>query len=211
MTPSSSAPRVPTRRRLSEADRRAQIVRATVATVAEVGYEGATLERIAATATVSKGLLSHYFGDKERLMKSTVVTTLEAVRDGIADSLDLTAPVPDIIRQAIHGVAALHRTHRAELTTLNQIIVNLRDANGQQLLTLNDFEETYQAQERLFRLGQQQGTLRDFDTRIMAVSYQGALDAMLGYLDQHPEIDPDAYADTLAGIIIAAVEAPPAR
>ncbi len=32
-------------------------------------------------------------------------------------------------------------------------------------------------------------------TRVMAVTYQGAIDTMLAYLDAHPDTDPTAYAE----------------
>jgi hypothetical protein len=41
--------------------------------------------------------------------------------------------------------------------------------------------------------------------RIMAVTYQGAVDTMLAYLDSHPETDRDAYADALADLLLAAI------
>ncbi|MGI8415383.1 MAG: hypothetical protein ACR2P2_04095 [Nakamurella sp.] len=39
----------------------------------------------------------------------------------------------------------------------------------------------------------------------MAVTYQGAIDAMLGYLESHTDTDTGAYADTLSNLLIAAV------
>ena len=72
-------------------------------------------------------------------------------------------------------------------------------------LTLDYYEETYQAQEALFKRGQAEGTLRDFDPRVMVITYQGAIDMMLGYLKLHPEIDPHAYADKLAEILLAGI------
>lgn len=53
------------RRRISEDERRTQIIRATIATVAEHGYDGVSLARIVDQAQVSKGLISHYFADRD--------------------------------------------------------------------------------------------------------------------------------------------------
>lgn len=39
----------------------------------------------------------------------------------------------------------------------------------------------------------------------MAVTYQGAMDAMFAYLDSHPDEDADKYADSLADILLAAM------
>jgi AcrR family transcriptional regulator len=193
------------RQRLSEDVRRAQILNATIAVIADVGYENASLARIAERAQVSKGLVSHHFTDKDRLMEAVVTTTLTALRDAVAASVDVTAPVPEVIRAAIHRAAGLRSTHRSELLALRQIVTGLRAADGTQRFGLGDYEETYLAQEGLFRRGQDEGTLREFDTRVMAVTYQGAIDMMLTYLDEHPEADAAHYADELADLLIAAM------
>ena len=39
----------------------------------------------------------------------------------------------------------------------------------------------------------------------MAVTYQGAIDTMLAYLDAHPDADPSAYAGTLADLLLNAM------
>ncbi|MFF7556722.1 TetR family transcriptional regulator [Streptomyces olivaceus] len=196
-----------TRRRLSEDARRTQIVGATVTVIAELGYENATLARIAERADVSKGLVSHYFTDRDGLMETVARTTLAAMRQTVADSLALDDPVPDVVRAAIHRAAGLGTTHRAELAALRQIITSLRHADGTPRLGPADYEETYRGQEALFRRGQEDGTLRDFDTRVMAVTYQGAVDTMLTHLHAHPETDAHRYADALADLVVAAISA----
>ncbi|WP_030660142.1 TetR/AcrR family transcriptional regulator [Streptomyces rimosus] len=203
-----SEPRPRTRQRLSEEVRRTQIIEATIAVVAELGYESASLARIAERAEVSKGLVSHYFTDKEHLMETAARATLATTRQTIADSLVLTDPVPQVIRAAIRRAAGLSATHQAELTAMRQISTNLRKADGTPRLGLTDYEQTYQGQEALFRRGQEEGTLRDFDTRVMAVTYQGAIDTMLTYLHGHPEADVHHYADALADLIVAAISLP---
>ncbi len=179
---------------------------AAVAELADCGYDGLSLTRVAERAGVSKGLLWHYFADKDDLMESTAKATMTTIRDRIANSLDLTEPVPDIIRAALRQAAGLTVTHRAELTALNHIVRNLRHSDGGPRVTLDAYEETYQAQESLFRRGQAEGTLRDFDTRVMAITYQGAIDMMIEYLGTgRPHIDPDDYAGKLADILLAGI------
>ncbi|MEU7635259.1 MULTISPECIES: TetR/AcrR family transcriptional regulator [unclassified Streptomyces] len=194
------------RQRLDEDERRAQIITATVEELADRGYDGLTLTRVAERAGVSKGLIWHYFSGKDDLMESTAKATMTTIRGRIANSLDLTEPVPDIMRAALRRAAALNVTHRVELTALNSIVHNLRHPDGTPRLTFAAYEDTYQAQESLFRRGQAEGTLRDFDTRVMAVTYQGAIDMMLGYLRSNPDVDPDDYADRLADILLAGIQ-----
>lgn len=179
---------------------------ATVKELAHSGYDGTSLTRIAEQAGVSKGLIWHYFTGKDDLMEQTAKATMTTIRDHIARMLDLTEAVPDIIRAALGHVAELSATHRIELVALKLIVHNLRHRDGTLRFTLEYYEETYQAQESLFQRGQGEGTLRDFDTRVMAVTYQGAIDMMLGYLESNPDSDPQDYADKLAEILLAGIQ-----
>ncbi|MET9022626.1 TetR/AcrR family transcriptional regulator [Actinopolymorpha sp. NPDC004070] len=195
------------RRRLSEDTRRGQIVQATVKVVAERGYGNASLSAIAEQAGVSKGLVSHYFTDRDTLMEHTARATLVELRRTVVDGLDLSDPVPEILRAAIRRVAHLRATHAPQLDAIEQIVLNLRDPDGTPRIGIDAYEETYQGQEQLFRRGQREGDLRAFDTRVMAVTYQSAVDAMLGQLAADPKADPDQYADHLTDIILAAIRA----
>jgi AcrR family transcriptional regulator len=193
------------RRRLSEEQRRTQIIRGCVDVLAGEGYRGASLARIAKAAGVSKGLVSHYFSDRDTLMEQTAIATVAEVRQGIADAIDLTAEVPEVLRAAVRYASQLRRTHSRELRAVDQIVHNLRDPDGAPRLDLRAYEDTYVAQGRLLRRGQEEGSLREFDTRVMAVTYQGAVDTMIAYLDAHPEVDATAYADALTELLLSAV------
>ena len=63
-----------------EDGRRRQFIETTIDALAEFGYTGATLGRIAARAGVSPGLVAHYFGDKDGLLEATFRTLASRVR-----------------------------------------------------------------------------------------------------------------------------------
>jgi AcrR family transcriptional regulator len=193
------------RRRLGEQERRAQIIRGCVEVLAREGYRHASLARIAEAAGVSKGLVSHYFGNREALMEQTAIETVGFLRAEVRAALDLTASVPDVLRAALRYASMLRHTHATELRALDQIVHNLRGPDGAPRLDLRAYEDTYRGQEQLFARGQREGALRAFDTRVMAVTYQGAIDTMLAYLDAHPDTDPHAYADALADLLLHAI------
>lgn len=208
MVEASDRSRAP-RRSAVEAVRRAQIIEAAIAVVAEEGYARASMARIAQQAGLSKGLLSYHFRSKDDLLEQALRTTFAAITAGIIEDLDLAAPATDILRDTIRRVAHYGATHRQQLRAMDQITRNLRDAEGRPLLTLADYDEAYAQAEQLFRKGQQEGSFRSFDTRVMAVTYQAAIDAMFGYADAYPGTDLERYADTLADLLLAAVAAPP--
>ena len=197
--------RAAARRRLSEEERRAQILQATILVVSRHGFEGASASLVAEQAGVSKGLIWHYFADKDDLMKQAVVAAVQAIQGEMVAELDLAAPVTDLIRASIRWMAAASKTHRDEINALNQITRSLRAPDGTPAFSLADYEDIYQEEEALFRRGQAEGLFRPFDTRVMAVTYQGAIDMMLSYIDSHPDTDTDGYADALADILLAAM------
>ena len=205
MTPVSRLPRGP-RQRLSEDERRKQIMVAAIQEVVDRGYEGASLTRIAERADVAKGLVWHYFAGKDDLMEATAKATMETLRERIVDVLDFDRPVPDIIRVALREAALQILTRRNELVALNRIVHNLRRPSGERVIA-DFYEETYLGQEELFRRGQAEGSLGDFDTRVMAVTYQGSIDTMLAYLEEHPDVEPRAYAAGLAEILLGGMQA----
>ncbi|MEV6377390.1 TetR/AcrR family transcriptional regulator [Micromonospora musae] len=180
---------------------------AAIQEIVDHGYEGASLTRIAARADVAKGLVWRYFTGKDNLMESTAKATMETMRQHIVDRLDMNQPVPDIIRAALRLAASQILTHRDELIALNRIAHNLHRSDGAERVVADFYEETHLGQEELFRRGQAEGSLRDFDPRVMAVTYQGSIDIMLAYLEDHPDIDPGDYASELAEILLGGMQA----
>jgi AcrR family transcriptional regulator len=207
VVPAETPAGAPRRRRLGEAERRAQIVAGCVEVLAGEGYENASLARIADAAGVSKGLVSHYFTDRDTLMEQVAISTVATLREAVAAQIDPTADVLEVVTAAVHLAAWIGRTHAVQIRAIEEILHNLRDADGRPRLDLRAYEETYRAQERLFQRGQAEGTLRGFDTRVMAVTYQGVIDTMVAYLNAHPDADPDHHAGELAALLVAAMRA----
>jgi AcrR family transcriptional regulator len=205
------------RHRLSEEERRAQILRATIAVVARDGFEGASTNRIAEQAGVSKGLIWHYFADKTDLLKQALMSAV-----GLADAVLRQPPgslgeelsrqadppagrVPDRLRNHIRSLASWARAHWDEYRAMDEIVRKLRGPDGELVFTLRDYEPVYQAYEDGYRRAQAAGIFRDFDTRVMAMTYQSAIDSMLAYCYSHPDVDIEEYADRLADILLAAM------
>ena len=191
------------RRRRSADERRDQLVAAAVEVVAEVGYLNASADAVARRAGVSKGLLWHYFADRDELMETAARRTLVDLRTAVAVDLDLSAPVPQVIRAAIRRAAGLRRTHGAALRAIQQIVANLRDADGTPRFRITDYDETHAEQARIFRRGQEDGDIRPgLDPLLLAGTYQGSVDTMLAYLDAHPDVDDDRVAAAVADILL---------
>jgi len=66
-----------------EESRRSQLIEVTIDSLAEVGFMGTTLARIAGRARVSAGLVAHYFGDKESLLDAAFRSLARRVGDQV--------------------------------------------------------------------------------------------------------------------------------
>ena len=66
-----------------EDTRRRQLVEVTIDSLAELGYVGTTLAQIAARASVSPGLVAHYFGDKDGLLEAAFRSLARRVGDHV--------------------------------------------------------------------------------------------------------------------------------
>lgn len=193
---------------MSEEERRAQILQATFLIVARHGYEGASANRIADQAGVSKGLIWHYFSDKTDLLKQALMSAMASLGEDLSRQTDPTAGVPDRIRLHLRWVAAWARDHPDEYRAMDELARNLRTADGELVFTLGDYERNYQRYEDAYRRAQADGIFRPFDPRVMAVTYQAAIDSMLSYLSAHPDLDTDRYASELAETMLAAMMNP---
>ena len=191
------------RQRLSADERRRQIIDATVRVLARSGYQRASVSAIVAEAGVSKGLVWHYFTDRDDLMARTAQQTLVDLREAVAEEIDLTTDVPTVVRAAVRGAARLHLTRRDQLDAIRQVVQNLRGPDGRPRLGLGEYDETHGFQEALFRRGQAEGTIRpELDPRHLAITYQGVVDTMLAQLDAHPGTDAEALAASVAEILL---------
>lgn len=178
--------------------------------LARDGYQRASVSAIVAEAGVSKGLVWHYFTDRDDLMARTARQTLVDLRDHVAAGLDLSADVPSVVRAAVRGAAQLHRTHRDQLEAIRQVVQNLRSSDGSPQLGLTEYEETYGFQEALVRRGQEEGSIRaELDPRHLAIIYQGAVDTMLAHLDAQPGLDAEALAAGVAEVLLGGMAVPP--
>lgn len=74
-----------------EVGRRRVLVEMTLDTLAEMGFVGTTLARIAARADISPALLVHYFGDKDRLLEAAFRTLAARLSADLAARLRAAA------------------------------------------------------------------------------------------------------------------------
>ncbi|GAB3206987.1 TetR/AcrR family transcriptional regulator [Marinactinospora thermotolerans] len=195
-----------------EQARRAQIIDAAIATIADVGFANASLARIAERAGISKGVISYHFAGKDELVQKVVDQIYTDVADSVVAEITEWTEAPTataVLRTHILTVAAYMRDHREHLKALSEIFTGFRDPDGRSRYGVQSSDPIYDSLEAVYRTGQERGEFRPFDTRVMAVSQQAAIDHMFAYWENHPEHDLDAYARELADLFEHATRAIP--
>lgn len=164
--------------------RRTDILRAAETEFAAVGFTGARMERIAAAAQVSKQLVFHYFGSKEKLFAAAVDSLLTGLE---AHRASATSPIEQV-RVTIRGIVT-------ELRALPGVVGILADSGANPgfpepaAASLRLWQNRLLAQlEAAIQDGQRRGYFRD-DVEPRAVS-EVALAAVLGRVVLAPRFGP---------------------
>jgi TetR/AcrR family transcriptional regulator, fatty acid metabolism regulator protein len=185
-----------------EEARRAQIIENAMATFAELGYANTSLARIAERAGISKGVISYHFAGKSELIEQIV-----DISRFVLPRMEEETTATGALRASIRSVAEYMRGHRAQLIALGEIFNNVRTADRRRRYGVAFNEPIYEARAEMFRRGQQNGELRSFDPRVMAVTVQAAIDGMFAYWVTYPDHDLEAHADELADLFEHATRA----
>lgn len=197
--------------------RRAQIIEATIETVAEIGFARTTFARIAARGGLSSTrLISYHFASKTALMQAVITDVYSSINDFLITrtavdpaSRPIQPPdhwpgrrpadsAADELRAYITGVVAYVDDHRSRMRALQSIFAAVHDDP--------DSPEVRQADPQgavmgyllaLLRHGQGQGEFRSFDPLVIAAMVQRSLEGLTRLLDNVPDVDLTHYADEL--------------
>lgn len=169
--------------------RRAQIVEAAIATIAEVGYRSASFTQIANRAGLSStGLISYHFAGKDELIGEVVAEIVGAIGRFMAGRLQAVSGAREALRAYIEGNVEFIGAHRREMKALVDIFMN----GGFHYDTASE-QTALSPIEDILRAGQASGEFRHFDTKVMATLVQRAVDGLPFLLAAEPNLDIEAY------------------
>lgn len=188
--------------------RRAQIVEATIDTIAELGYTKATFARITARAGLSSPrMISYHFADKDDLIDQVVREVFAAAAEFIGARMREETTADGRLRAYLEANLHFLREHPRRIAALSEIGPHLRDDGGRPHTSQSAQEPSVQGLAELLEEGKRSGEFRDFDTRSMAVIIRGAVDAAAQRLRGEPGLDFDAYTRELVTSIARATRA----
>ena len=185
-------------RTFTERARRAQIVAAAIETIAELGYGGASFAQIAKRAGLSStGLISYHFANKNEIITEVVAEIHAAMGGFVGERVQPQPTAAEMLRAYIEAVVDFTAAHRMQMEALLQVFLNFRPDGGAGSYDAATEERVLSPVEAILRHGQDGGEFRTFDTRVMAVAIQRALDGLPFLLQPRPDTDLGAYAREL--------------
>ena len=160
----------------TQREKRRLILRAAITVFARSGYHTSRVSDVATEAGVAYGLVYHYFGSKEDLLRAifhrTWTRMLEAVEEVERDD----APA----REQIAAVAQIVLGAWQADPDLVRVLVREVARSPQLGREVDEIAHAFAALERIVGRGQEQGELRtDVDARIAARILYGALEEIL--------------------------------
>ncbi|MEU0882627.1 TetR/AcrR family transcriptional regulator [Lentzea sp. NPDC005914] len=188
------------------AARRAQIVRAAIETIAELGYDQATFAKITERAGLSSPrMISYHFADKNDLLRQVVIDVFTAAGQVMAPAMAAETTWGGKLRAYLESNLRFLRDHPREIVALTEIGPHLRTPSGEGYTstTSQDFSVTGLAE--LLETGKAAGEFRQFDTRSMAVLIRAAVDAAAQRVRDGSDVDLDTYTTEVITAIDLAV------
>jgi AcrR family transcriptional regulator len=189
-------------RTFTENARRAQIVRAAIETIGELGYARASFGQVAKRAGLSStGMISYHFDGKADLVAEVTRHVLDKSLRYMGPRVAAADGYAAKVRAYVEANLEFIRENPAELRAILDILHNSRA--GQPDAAGNDawYAEAVDLLEQLLVDGQRAGEFGDFDPRVLAIVVRQGIDGFFPELEAHPDTDPARYADGLVRII----------
>ena len=195
--------------------RRAQIIAATIDTIAELGYGQASFARIAERAKLSSTrLISYHFAGKDELIQAVVAEVYGEMAAFMGARMrDVTDP-PGALAAYIRGVVAFIATHRTQMDALMSVFLgHVAEDSAEDSAEDDGYSDrrAFAPLQEILESGRRSGHFRAFDSFVMAATVQRSLDGLPFLLRTAPELDLDAYAEELVTIFELATTAAPRR
>lgn len=182
------------------------------------GYEGTSMDQIAALAAVSKQTVYKNFADKERLFTEIITDAIEHAQAqdedlvaALSDSEDIEADLRRVARSTVHGVLQPH------LLRMRRMIIGQADRFPDIARTWYERgpERAHAVLADHFRTLTDRGLLRVDDPLAAAQTFlwlvlSTPLNMAMFYANDEPG-DLDRYADEAVRVFLAAYGAPSGR
>jgi TetR/AcrR family transcriptional regulator, fatty acid metabolism regulator protein len=158
------------------ADKRRVILGAAVRVFARRGYHASRVGDIAEEAGIAHGLLYHYFGSKEEVLRTILSESWSRLLDALHAVEASGGPAPEQLRRV---AAILLRSWRDD-PDLVRVLVREVARSPQLQEQVDEWREAFLVIQRVIERGQAEGSIRpDVDPRLASWIVYGSLEELL--------------------------------
>lgn len=216
MAAASRKPSTSDERTFTEAARRKQIIASAIDTIAELGFNNASLAAIAERAGTSKSVISYHFaGGKHELIGEMIEYVYQLGGEFMVPLIATATNPREALRLYITTNLEFIATHPKEVRALVETFSNYRPEQG--ISTAENVEMSMKNMRldveglanELLAPGQRTGHFRQFDPRVMAMTIRASIDIVPPLLLNDPSFNIKAHAKELAALFDLATRATP--
>ncbi|SDN32063.1 TetR/AcrR family transcriptional regulator [Bacillus sp. OK048] len=186
------------------AKKKQEILRSAAAVLVEKGYQGTTMEEIAAKLLMTKGSMYYYFNNKDDLLYQCHLMIMEICLDGIEKVIESDRTPIEKLRSAIKEHILLATREKSMFMVLSKPNHNFSEEQLQEVLKLRKSYSQYF--DRIIREGIQEQSFSQVDVKMVRLIILGSLNWIQEWFDQNgpqsPEEISEAYADYLLKMLI---------
>ncbi|WP_405163677.1 TetR family transcriptional regulator [Nocardia sp. NBC_01499] len=197
----------------TEVARRSQIVDSAIEAIAELGYNQASVRKIADRVGVAMSVVLYHFGNKDELVAAIVAECYRSVIEIMLPVVACETTAAGKLTAHIRAHAEHITTHRSHQIALTEIASNYRSRDGRRLhelsVELAPEQLTDLAKlelETIFERGVDSGEFRSLSTVSMALAVRSAIGGALLKSTTDPDFDVRAYGEELVTAFLLAAE-----
>lgn len=183
------------------------IVRTAAEMFSRLGYDGTSLELIAAEAGLAKTTIYYHFDAKETLYAAVQVPAIDAATDTVRRVLDEEPEILAALRRIVElaVVAAIGRTTDSHIN-----MSDIADVRPEIRRLVRDAQRRYEhAVADAIRRGQQAGRVRPGDANALALLVIGATSRLARWYRPDGRLGPTAMTALAVGLLLDGLLAPP--
>jgi AcrR family transcriptional regulator len=182
------------------AKKKQEILRSAAAVLIEKGYQGTTMEEIAAKLLMTKGSMYYYFKNKDDLLYQCHQMIMEISLEGIEKAVVSNLSPIEKLKKAIKAHILLATREKAMFMALAKPNHNFSDEQLKEVLALRKSYSQYF--DQIIIEGIEKNVFDRVDVRMVRLIILGALNWIQEWYDQSGPQTADEIADAYAAYLL---------
>ena len=180
-----------------------EIMRSAATVLAEKGYNGTTMEEIAAKLLMTKGSMYYYFKNKDDLLYQCHQMIMEISLDRIEKVVNSDLNPIEKLRNALKGHILLATSEKSMFMVMGKPNQNFSDLQLQEILKLRRSYSLYF--DKILTEGIEKQVFDHVDVKMVRMIILGALNWIQEWYDQSGPQSADEISDSFASYLLKMV------